>query len=148
MSWLLRTIAYIDGFNLYFGSLKNTPYKWLDPYLLASRLCKEQNPESEILSVKYFTSDIQAKLSRKGQVSCKTQQEYLHALQAYSPDVKIIKGKYFIGRSSFHLYGEPVDFDKKYAVWRAEEKQTDTNIVLNMVYDAMDRECEQNDSIF
>ena len=26
----MRTIAYIDGFNLYYGLLKGTPYKWLD----------------------------------------------------------------------------------------------------------------------
>jgi hypothetical protein len=25
-----RTIIYIDGFNLYYGALKGTPYKWLD----------------------------------------------------------------------------------------------------------------------
>lgn len=26
----LKTNVYIDGFNLYYGSLKGTPYKWLD----------------------------------------------------------------------------------------------------------------------
>ena len=26
-----RVIAYIDGYNLYYGLLKGTPYKWLDP---------------------------------------------------------------------------------------------------------------------
>ncbi len=28
---------YTDGFNFYYGSLKGTPYKWLDPYALALR---------------------------------------------------------------------------------------------------------------
>ena len=27
-----RVIAYIDGYNLYYGLLKGTPYKWLDRY--------------------------------------------------------------------------------------------------------------------
>ncbi len=45
----LRTIAYIDGFNLYFGSLKNTHYKWLDISALANLLCKEQNTQSQII---------------------------------------------------------------------------------------------------
>ena len=28
-----KTIAYIDGFNLYYGLLQKVPrYKWLDPY--------------------------------------------------------------------------------------------------------------------
>ena len=26
----VRTNIYIDGFNLYYGCLKNTPHKWLD----------------------------------------------------------------------------------------------------------------------
>lgn len=26
----LRTRVYIDGYNLYYGCLKGTPYKWLD----------------------------------------------------------------------------------------------------------------------
>ena len=25
-----RVIAYIDGYNLYYGLLKGTPHKWLD----------------------------------------------------------------------------------------------------------------------
>ena len=27
---LPRTIVYVDGFNFYYGVLKNTRYKWLD----------------------------------------------------------------------------------------------------------------------
>ena len=26
----MRTIAYVDGFNLYFGALRKTPHRWLD----------------------------------------------------------------------------------------------------------------------
>ena len=26
----VRTFVYIDGFNLYYGSVKDNPYKWLD----------------------------------------------------------------------------------------------------------------------
>ena len=26
----MRTSIYIDGFNLYYGAVKGTPYKWLD----------------------------------------------------------------------------------------------------------------------
>ena len=25
-----RTVVYVDGFNLYYGAVKGTPYKWLD----------------------------------------------------------------------------------------------------------------------
>lgn len=26
----MRTYVYIDGFNFYYGAVKDTPYKWLD----------------------------------------------------------------------------------------------------------------------
>ena len=26
----MRTFVYVDGFNLYYGALKSTPWKWLD----------------------------------------------------------------------------------------------------------------------
>jgi len=28
----LRAFVYIDGFNLYYGALRETPYKWLNPF--------------------------------------------------------------------------------------------------------------------
>ncbi len=30
----LRTAVYVDGFNLYYGCLKGTPHKWLNPSTL------------------------------------------------------------------------------------------------------------------
>ena len=35
----MRTFVYVDGFNLYYGALKGTPWKWLDlPALFAKVL--------------------------------------------------------------------------------------------------------------
>jgi hypothetical protein len=28
----MRTVVYVDGFNLYYGALRGTPFKWLDLY--------------------------------------------------------------------------------------------------------------------
>ncbi len=140
----MRTIVYIDGFNLYFGSLQGTPYRWLDVSKLVSRICKEQNPETELFNIKYFTADIKAKLSPRGNQSCIAQQDYLLSLKAHSPNIEIIKGKYNISKAHYHQHGEPVNFDIKYAVWRAEEKQTDVNIALHMFCDAaVDNLCDQ-----
>jgi hypothetical protein len=33
-----RTNVYIDGFNLFYGALKASPYKWLDPEALCHHL--------------------------------------------------------------------------------------------------------------
>ncbi len=139
----MRTIVYIDGFNFYFGSLKNTPHKWLDICALVSLLCKEQNPASNLVQIKYFTADIKAKLAKRGVLSCEAQQDYLLALQAYSPIIEIIKGKYFVTKGTYHPFSEPVDFNKKLEVWKAEEKHTDVSIALHMLCDAMDKKCNQ-----
>ena len=31
---MLKTRIYLDGYNFYYGCLKGTPYKWLDPVIL------------------------------------------------------------------------------------------------------------------
>jgi hypothetical protein len=46
--------VYIDGFNLYYGCLKGTPYKWLDPAALTRRLL----PADEIKRIRYFTARV------------------------------------------------------------------------------------------
>ena len=47
-----RAIIYVDGFNLYYGSLKGTPYRWLDLHRLATLML----PEQDVAAVKYFTA--------------------------------------------------------------------------------------------
>ncbi len=55
----MRTIVYIDGYNLYYGALKYTQYKWLDLYkLFHERICPTINPEPQDIKIKFFTADI------------------------------------------------------------------------------------------
>jgi hypothetical protein len=37
----VATTVYIDEFNLYYGALKDTPYKWLDLEALRRRLLRK-----------------------------------------------------------------------------------------------------------
>ena len=55
----VRTRVYVDGFNLYYGALKGTPFKWLDPVLLTSLLLP---PDYEIERLRYFTARVSGKL--------------------------------------------------------------------------------------
>jgi hypothetical protein len=48
-----RVIAYIDGFNLFYSSLKGTGFKWLDLVSLCESMLK---PEQELVSIKYFSA--------------------------------------------------------------------------------------------
>lgn len=48
----MKTNVYVDGFNLYYGCVKGTPYRWLD----LARLCRVLLPSHEIHRIRYFTA--------------------------------------------------------------------------------------------
>ena len=51
----MRTIVYVDGFNLYYGCLKNTPWKWLD---LVSPSKGAPHPKHEIIATRHFQTSL------------------------------------------------------------------------------------------
>ena len=129
---------------MYFGCLKQVPHcRWLDVGAFVHLLCKENNPDAQIVSIQYFTAPIKAGLSPRGIDSVKAQSDYLRALKAHNPSMEIVEGKYFIVPGSYYGDSKPIDFSKKHKVLRPEEKQTDVNIALRMLSDATDQACEQ-----
>ncbi|MCK4629129.1 MAG: NYN domain-containing protein [Sedimentisphaerales bacterium] len=119
-----RTIAYIDGFNLYFG-LKSKgwrKYYWLNIQLLIQNLLKS---DQRLILTKYFTSLISS--PRHDQNKSRRQLTYLEALQTL-PDFEIIYGHYLIKRQSCNSCR---------ANWTShEEKMTDVNIAVELLTDA------------
>ena len=107
----MMTNVYIDGFNLFYGALKGSTYKWLDVKRLAQTLL----PEDEINDVCYFT----ARLRTVGGDGGKRQRQdvYLRALESL-PGVNVVYG-------TFRHRGDS---------W--EEKKTDVNMATTMVSDA------------
>lgn len=83
-----RVIAYIDGFNLYFGLKRKgwCCYYWLDIKLLCKKLLR---PKQHLVVVKYFTSRIKKSSPEKR----KRQSTYIEALNSI-PDVRLYYGKY------------------------------------------------------
>ena len=77
----MDTIVYIDGYNLFYGRLRNTPFKWLDPFKLFQTIAKIQNPSSRIIKIKYFTAPVKANFSSHGQDSAKAQTTYHRTLK-------------------------------------------------------------------
>jgi hypothetical protein len=140
----VRTIVYIDGYNFYFGLLKNTAYKWLDVVALVKHICHIQNPGFEIVGVKFFTAPIITRVSSKGDKAQHAQQTYHRALKARYPDsLQIINGYYILEQGNFPEYKHPIVKEDKVAVWRLEEKQTDVNIALHLYRDAALQACGQ-----
>jgi hypothetical protein len=84
---LQRVIAYVDGFNLYFG-LKDKGWKryyWLNVKLLCQNLL--ENPQ-ELMLTKYFTSRVKNAPEKE-----KRQSTFLDALGTI-PDIEIFYGRY------------------------------------------------------
>lgn len=129
----MKTIIYIDGFNLYFGCLHNTNYKWLDIVSLFSELCGSKN-----IHINYYTSPVQSKFSRHGVSAHNAQQDYLRALQVKYPDNLLIDQSYMLPKTVKEVMaGDVFDIDEKVKIWRIEEKQTDVKIALQMFEDAI-----------
>ena len=60
----MRTIIYVDGFNLYFRLLQKRPaLKWLNIKALAEHVLK---PANQIVAVRYYTARVSGRLSPLG----------------------------------------------------------------------------------
>ncbi|MCY3782806.1 MAG: hypothetical protein OXG79_03360 [Chloroflexi bacterium] len=68
------TNVYIDGFNLYYRALKDTPFRWLDLRKLAETLF----PQEDIRRVCYFTARLNVRPGNPNQP--RRQLIYLRAL--------------------------------------------------------------------
>jgi uncharacterized LabA/DUF88 family protein len=119
--------VYIDGFNLYYGAVKNTPYRWLD--LL--QLCRLMTPNDNIREIKYFTARVS---SRPHDPDAPTRQQiYLRALRTL-PNLQIFYGHFLTHSCRMVLTGiNPV---QKVWVDKTEEKGSDVNLATYLLRDA------------
>lgn len=83
----MKARIYVDGFNLYYGALRGTPFKWLDPVRLTRLLLP---PDWVVDRLRFFTARVSGK--RDPQAPAK-QQIYLNAL-ATLPEVEIHYGRF------------------------------------------------------
>ena len=80
----MRTYVYVDAFNLYFGCVKGTSYRWLDLLKLSQLLL----PGHKIERIKYFTARVTA---RPGDLSKPVRQEtFLRALHCNTSESNIL----------------------------------------------------------
>jgi uncharacterized LabA/DUF88 family protein len=115
-----KVIAYIDGFNLYFG-MRESDYdhcRWLNVKKLVSSLLKANQ---ELIAVKYYTSRVNNNPDKQ-----KRQSTYIDALE--STGCEIFYGNYQEGAQECMRCGH---------IWRtAKEKKTDVNIATAIIVDA------------
>lgn len=121
-----KVIAYIDGFNLFFGLRAKgwQRYYWLNPAALARNLLK---PGQYLVEVNYFTTRISA--NPRDPEKHLRQQDYLEAIEA-TPGIRMHFG---------HYLSKPKQCHRCHATWtHHEEKMTDVQIAVQLLADAID----------
>jgi len=124
----MKTIVYVDGFNLYYGAVKGTPYKWLN----VKTLCQLLLPKNQIIRIKYFTAPVIARPNDPHQPN--RQQLFFRALQTI-PELEIIFGRFLSHEIMMPLAHPPLGQPKYAKVIKTEEKGSDVNIAAHMVND-------------
>jgi len=127
----MRTHVYVDGFNLYYGSLKGTPYKWLDLSCLFREIL---HPGHHILKIKYFTALLSSSHSNKRKIS-EEQNVYLRALRSHCEEVEVILGSFLTHSTRLPLANPSGDFEFV-EVLKTEEKGSDVNFAVHLLNDA------------
>jgi dCMP deaminase len=112
--------VYIDGYNFYYSIRKrNLELGWCNFWALSDWLVKRAFPGARVGAVKYFTAPVRNLEINAGEAQ--RQQLWLDALKFGTMDrVLVVKG----------YYDQPDDKPRV-------EKQTDTNLAISMVRDAI-----------
>ncbi len=131
----LRTIVYIDAFNLYYGCLRKTPYRWLD----LSAFCRILLPKNDIRRIKYFTARVGVRPGDPDQPV--RQQLYLRAIETI-PNVEIHLGHYLSHEIYMPLANPPGTGSRFVKVVKTEEKGSDVNLATHLISDAYENAFE------
>jgi len=131
----MGTNVYVDAFNLYYGSLKGTPYRWLDLGALCARLL----PKDRINRIRYFTATVSARPDNPD--APQRQQVYLRALETI-PGLSIHYGHYLTHVTRMPLVNPPPRGARTVEVVKTEEKGSDVNLATYLLLDAFQRDCK------
>ncbi|MFJ3685591.1 NYN domain-containing protein [Pseudomonas sp. NPDC090208] len=129
----MRTACFVDGYNLFYGLLAGTEFKWLDLQALLAHILRVEDPETTLQAVNFFTSGVKPSLASRGIISQQAQNTYLRALVARGVEV-------FWGRHQLESGKAPRFVDKntpasranQVEIWKLEEKETDVHIAISM----------------
>ena len=138
----MRATVYVDGFNLYYGAVQGTQFRWLDIVELTRRLL----PRDTIERVRYFTalvSDTPTDATKSVR-----QQTFIRALET-RPEIEVTYGSFLTSIKRMPLApAGPEDASNRRlvsltpggptgaVVVRTEEKGSDVNLATMLVADA------------
>lgn len=129
----MKTIVYVDGYNLYYGLLRRSAFKWLDLY----RLFQEHalGPDADVVEVRYYTAPVLGRMSDDPE-SSQRQRTYVQALRKMPPNkVTIIEGRILAQTPVLRLVNPlPECPGLTYVkVHDFTEKKTDVNLAADLI---------------
>jgi uncharacterized LabA/DUF88 family protein len=137
----MRTIVYIDGFNLYYRMQRNRPdLKWVNPLRMAKAALDRSH---DILSVNYYIARI---AQRASDPHAPARQDALLKALSSVPAINIHEGSFMKSEPWMELAEPPQAKPSGYAwtepppklvkVVKTEEKGSDVNLGVHLVRDA------------
>lgn len=121
-------MVYIDGFNLYYGCLRKTQFRWLDLAAFAQKML----PRDQIVGIKYFTAEVTLRPGKPDAPG--DQKTYLRALRTL-PDLSIYFGRFLTNEIWAHRVHPPKMGKAKVKVFKTEEKGSDVNLATHLIVD-------------
>jgi hypothetical protein len=131
----MRANVYIDGFNFYYGCVKDTPYKWLN----FETLCHLVFPNDQIHRIRYFTARVHPPVNDPQKPQ--RQATYLRALGTI-PNLTVHYGTFLSHVVKMPL-AKPVQGGAHLVeVIKMEEKGSDVNLATYLLMDGFQRDYE------
>jgi uncharacterized LabA/DUF88 family protein len=126
----LETNVYVDGFNLYYGCVKDTPYRWLDLAAFCARLL----PHNQINHIRYFTASLRLELTIHSSALDRT---YLRALRTI-PNLSVYTSHFLASKVWMKRANDP----GYVRVLKSEEKGSDVNLASALLIDCDRSDCD------
>lgn len=138
----MRTIVYVDGFNLYYRMLRGRPQmKWLDQVALVREILSSDH---DVIRLNYYIARVSAR-AHDPQAPAR-QAIYFKALKSV-PEVVVHEGSFMTSEPWMPLASPPQGKPDGYAwtlpppttvrVIKSEEKGSDVNLGAHLVRDAL-----------
>ncbi len=121
----MKTCVYVDGFNLYYGAVKGTPFRWLN----IAHLCQFLLPRDQIHRISYYTALVNPRPHDPDQRV--RQETYLRALKTI-PNLSVTLGYFLTHEVTMPLAGGKGSYAN---VIKTEEKGSDVNIATDLLID-------------
>ena len=128
----MKTNIYIDGFNLYYGCIKDTPYRWLN----LAEMCRLLLPTDNIQRIKYFSARVSSRPNDPAQPI--RQAIFWRALRTI-PNLDIIEGSFL--SHEVMMPRSPVG-SGYVKVIKTEEKGSDVNLATHLLLDGFRNDYE------